>query len=71
MDAARIREICRQRLQQWEGRLVEEHATPALLIGVGHDHKSGQLVLLVPEEVTNEQILELVRFAHERCSEFS
>ena len=60
MESEEVKAICDERLGRWTQRLVGEHATPVLLLGVGHDHKSGQLVVLTMEEVSN---LELVLFA--------
>lgn len=43
-------EITRSRLARWTDKLDLENATPVMLLGVGHDHKSGQLVICVPDE---------------------
>jgi len=52
-----IEAICQERLGEWTKRLVGEHATPIVLVGVGHDHKSGQLVLCTTEEMSNDEIM--------------
>jgi hypothetical protein len=46
-----------QRLTRWATRLKEQHATALLLIGVGHDDKAGQIVICVPEEISNSMIM--------------
>ena len=56
MNAAEIEAIGRERLEGWRNRLVNEHSTPILLVGVGHDHKKGQVTLCVPEEMSDEEI---------------
>lgn len=57
MDNEELREICYDRVARWIERLIKEHSTPIVLVGVGHDHKSGHLVLLTVEELTNDQIV--------------
>jgi len=46
--------ITEERLKSWKKKLAEANATPIILIGVGHDHKSGELVLCVPEGVSDD-----------------
>lgn len=49
-----VEKINTDRLALWAQHLNESHATPLLLIGIGHDHTSGQLVLctLNEDEIT-------------------
>ena len=56
MNNDEIEAIGRDRLESWRQRLVNEHSTPILLVGVGHDHKSGQVTLLMPEEMSDEEV---------------
>ncbi len=49
MDRQTIEDIIADRLGGWALHLVDHHATPALLIGIGHDHMSGDLQLCVTE----------------------
>ena len=56
MEELKIIEICSQRLQRWGIKLLFEHSTPAILIGIGHDHNSGQITVCVPENLTDFQI---------------
>lgn len=67
MESTEIETIGRDRLDGWLKRLVEEHATPLILIGVGHDHKGGEAVLLTVEEMTD---LEIAEFLHGVLSKF-
>lgn len=60
---ATTEEITRERFASWTKRMSEQHSTPMLLLGVGHDHTSGQLVVLVPEEVTNADVRRLLLYA--------
>lgn len=57
--------ITSERLNEWRDRLREEHATPLVLLGVGHEHKSGQLVLCVPEGVDDDLLIGSLLFALE------
>lgn len=50
MTSSKCAEICRVRLQSWELRCVEQHATPMMLLAVGHDAKLGTWTVLVPDE---------------------
>lgn len=63
MTEKRIREITKERLHRWTERLVEQHSTPFVLVGVGHDHNIGQVVVLTCEEATDEQIIATLRGA--------
>jgi hypothetical protein len=55
--------ITAERLASWRDRLKEENATPMVLIGVGHDHKSGQIVLCVPEGVDDDLLIGSLAYA--------
>jgi hypothetical protein len=56
MDTTEVRDICTQRFAGWTERLVASHATPVLLLGIGHDHNSGQLNVITMEDVPDEQL---------------
>lgn len=51
MDTQQVREITTERLADWRNALVRNHATPVALIGVGHDHNSGELHLCITEDM--------------------
>jgi hypothetical protein len=52
-----VKKITHERLGRWEKKMVLSHATPALLIGVGHDHVNGQIVICVTEDRTDNEII--------------
>ena len=52
-------QITDERLDRWKKRLSESHATPIALIGIGHDHVSGQRVLCTVEHISTEELREL------------
>jgi hypothetical protein len=60
-----VEAITHERLARWERKLAGEHATPILLLGVGHDHVSGQLVICTCEEVSDAQLVAFLRAALE------
>ena len=55
-----IEAICQELLGSWTKRLVGEHSTPVLLLGAGHDDKSGQLVICTTEEMSNDEIMDFL-----------
>jgi hypothetical protein len=63
MTSQQIIDIGTERLDRWRALLALEHATPALLLGISHDHKSGALVICAVEEMTNAGIRLLLRGA--------
>jgi hypothetical protein len=58
-----IEAIVHTRLKSWANDLIELHATPVLLVGVGHDENKGQIQLCTCKEVTNEQIRAILQAA--------
>lgn len=60
MDENKIREICTTRLEKWTEVLIKEHCTPGILIGIGHDHVSGEIHLVIPEDWTDEQAMTIL-----------
>lgn len=69
MDKAFIRKTCSDRLDSWSQLLVKDHATPALLLGIGHDHKSGSLFICTVQDMAKQDIEKLLRIALERLDE--
>jgi hypothetical protein len=63
MTAEKIREICRNRIELWIEELVKAHATPALLLGVGHDHARGEIALICVENLSDQELQEFLTFA--------
>jgi hypothetical protein len=52
-----VKAINDERLGRWKVKLIRQHATPIFLLGVGHDHKNGQLVILCTEDRTDQELL--------------
>lgn len=52
-----VKHICDERLARWKTQLIRRHSTPLILIGIGHDHKSGEIALLCTEDRTDEELL--------------
>lgn len=54
--------ITRERLERWGQDCVREHATPLVLIAVGHDAVAGKIVICRPEDgPTDAEIGALLR----------
>ncbi|HVI07014.1 MAG TPA: hypothetical protein VND65_01845 [Candidatus Binatia bacterium] len=43
-------QITAERLTRWGIRMREAHATPLMLVGVGHDQNNGKIVICTLEE---------------------
>ena len=56
MNDDRIRQICKDRLAMWTDDLVGDHATPLLLLGIGHDDRSGNISICTVEEMDRDKI---------------
>lgn len=52
-----------ERLGRWKIQLNRKHATPVLLLGIGHDHNSGNLTLLTTEDITDEELKLFLEYA--------
>lgn len=52
-----VKAINDERLGRWKNQLNRKHATPFILLGIGHDHNVGNLVILCTEERSDEDIL--------------
>jgi hypothetical protein len=57
--------ITRERLDRWAARMRDSHATPLILIGVGHDENIGQIVVctLDEPEITRNVLRQLLQEA--------
>jgi hypothetical protein len=67
-DAVRhITMIC---LLDWARILTDNHSTPFLLVGIGHDHRCGELQVCVCKQTTTADAVlmlrEVVRILEER-----
>lgn len=63
MTKKELAAITVERLEGWGRVIVENHATPMLLVGVGHDHVSGNLHLCIPEDtpISNHEYALILR----------
>ena len=61
MSPEQVAEVTAFRLSDWGRMLVAKHATPAVLIAVGHDHVSGDVTVLVPDDATMQEVITLLR----------
>lgn len=68
MDTKQIRQINVERLGNWTHKMVSSHATPMLLIGVGHDHVSGKRVICTLEDMRDDVV---TAFLLETANQFS
>lgn len=58
-----VRKINHERLGRWEKRLNENHSTPVILVGAGHDQVKGQVMVLTTEDRTDEEVILFLREA--------
>lgn len=56
--------ICVERLKRWKGKLVNEVATPVLLLGVSHGNELGKLVLCITEDLGEDDLKIFVRYLY-------
>jgi hypothetical protein len=50
MTYDQIVQINRERLERWRRLLNNQHATALILVGIGHDHVSGQVQVIATED---------------------
>jgi hypothetical protein len=63
MTKEEVRRICEERMKRWAKIMIEEHSTPFCALAIGHDHKSGQLHVCVPDDVPFEDVALLLEKA--------
>ncbi len=63
MTREEINKICDQRLALWTIKMIQEHATPLLMIGIGHDQSSGKVSIYTVEDMADEHIIQALQFA--------
>lgn len=51
-----LRVICHTRLARWAERLIAQHMTPIVLIGVSHDPTNGRVCVLTLENVDDNAL---------------
>ncbi len=49
------------RLQRWGQILYEGMATPFILIGIGHNECDGEVQTVLLENVTNSEVIQILR----------
>lgn len=69
MDAKQIRQINVERLGNWTYKMVSSHATPMILIGIGHDHVAGQKVICMLEDMKDDTAAGLLLDVAQRLGE--
>ena len=57
MQRSQINKINVERLTGWKNKLNDQHATPVLLMGIGHDQNEGQMSICVTEDMDDTHIL--------------
>ena len=55
--------ITHELFEEWASGLASVHATPALLLGIGHDERDGELHVLVPEDADVLKIIRMLQLA--------
>jgi len=60
-----VQAITIERLKDWGADCIRDHATPALLLAIGHDDRSGEVHVYVPDDPLFDKraIRELLRMA--------
>jgi len=68
-----VEHITPERLERWSKCLTELHATPLVLVAIGHDHVSGELTVLTCEEMSDRDLCTILRGAlavlERRCAD--
>lgn len=52
-----VKVINHERMNRWRERLNENHSTPVICVGVGHDHLKGKIMILCTEDQTDAEVL--------------
>jgi hypothetical protein len=55
-------EITQERFANWADKLNQSNATPVVLVAVGHEQNSGEVVICVPENVEKIELLALLNY---------
>jgi hypothetical protein len=60
-----VEQICQERLTDWMRDCIRDHATPALLLAIGHDAHSGETHIYVPDDpyFNERRIAQMLRLA--------
>lgn len=63
MTEAELADVCIERLCNWAIVLSDEHAAPAVLLGLGVDDHKGEMTIVKPSAMTDAEALALLRAA--------
>jgi hypothetical protein len=63
MPRVQTSRITRERLDEWAETLDQAHATPMLMVAVGHDEQVGEMHVIVPDGVDRDQVKIFLRAA--------
>jgi hypothetical protein len=63
MPRVETERISAERLESWKGLLSTDHATPAILLGIGHDENSGALIVIHAENISRRVLIGLLKGA--------
>ncbi len=56
MTKEKIQDITTDRLARWAKKSIANHATPVIMVHVGHDHNSGQIGICTTEDMDNRTL---------------
>lgn len=62
-------EITEERLARWKKRLSEAHATPVVLVAIGHDEHKGRPVICTTEDIKDSDLAHLLLYAAKELHE--
>lgn len=54
ISTTEIIRINQERFTKWQAVLIDKHSTPAILIGIGHDHRAGEIDVCFPENLPTQ-----------------
>lgn len=54
-------QITSWRLARWADELSAQNSTPFILVGIGHERTNGQLIVCVPENLADDEVIGLIR----------
>lgn len=61
--------ITGERLNLWREHLKTLHATPALMLAVGHDHRSGEVHVFILENMPTDMLKQFLMKAYRKLDE--
>ncbi len=60
MTREQIEKIVTERLTAFGRMMVDNHATPLIAVGIGHDHEKGKHHVVRPDGMSDEQMSDLL-----------